>query len=195
MEKELFKISDYYIDLHCGDGYEELTPYVYYQGVASEDVTSKSKQMAMAINPKYVVESQSNSGGAYNYAGSIGLPGILIERGCMGKWSKEEVEEYKIDIKNVLKELNVLSGEKVDRNNDTKVITNTIYENSMYTGCWYSNYKVGDIVSKGDELGTVKDYFGNILHTCIAKVDGIILYQVGSLSILKDGPMITYGEI
>ena len=33
--KELFKISDYYIDLHCGDGYEELTPYVYYQGVAS----------------------------------------------------------------------------------------------------------------------------------------------------------------
>ena len=55
--------------------------------------------------------------------------------------------------------------------------------------------KVGDIVSKGDELGTVKDYFGNILHTCIAKVDGIILYQVGSLSILKDGPMITYGEI
>ena len=107
----------------------------------------------------------------------------------------EEVEEYKIDVKNVLKELNVLSGEKVDRNNDTKVITNTIYENSMYTGCWYSNYKVGDIVSKGDELGTVKDYFGNILHTCIAKVDGIILYQVGSLSILKDGPMITYGEI
>lgn len=24
MEKELFKISDYYIDLHCGDGYEEI---------------------------------------------------------------------------------------------------------------------------------------------------------------------------
>ena len=55
----------------------------------------------------------------------------------MGKWSKEEVEEYKIDVK-MFKELNVLSGEKVDRNNDTKVITNTIYENSMYTGCWYS---------------------------------------------------------
>ena len=105
------------------------------------------------------------------------------------------MESGNMILKNVLKELNVLSGEKVDRNNDTKVITNTIYENSMYTGCWYSNYKVGDIVSKGDELGTVKDYFGNILHTCIAKVDGIILYQVGSLSILKDGPMITYGEI
>ena len=195
MEKELFKISDFYIDLHCGDGYEELTPYVYCQGVASEEIISKSRQMAMAINSKYIVASKSNSGGAYNYAGSIGLPGILIERGCMGKWTKEEVEEYKIDVRNVLKELKILSGEKVNRNNHTKLITNVIYEDSMYTGCWYANYKVGDAVSKGDELGTIKDYFGNVLHTCIAKVDGIILYQVGSLSILKDGPMIAYGEI
>lgn len=195
MEKELFEISDYYIDLHCGDGYEELTPYVYCQGASSEEVAYKSKQMAMAINPEYIVVSPSNSSGAYNYAGSIGLPGILIERGCMGKWSNDEVEEYKIDVRNVLKELKVLSGEKVSRNNNTKVITNTIYENSMYTGCWYANYKVGDIVSKGDELGTVKDYFGNVLHTCIAKVDGVVLYQVGSLSVLKGGPMITYGEI
>ena len=195
MEKELFKISDYYIDLHCGDGYEELTPYVYFQGVASEEVSSKSRQMAMSINSKYVVASKSNSGGAYNYAGSIGLPGILIERGYMGKWTKDEVEEYKIDVRNVLKELKVLAGEKVDRNNHTKLITNVIYENSMYTGCWYANYKVGDVISKGDELGTIKDYFGNVLHTCIAKLDGIILYQVGSLSVLKDGPMITYGQI
>lgn len=195
IEKELFSISDYYIDLHCGDGYEELTPYVYCQGVAKEDVLSKSKQMAMAINSEYIVKSQCGSGGAYNRAGAIGLPGILIERGCMGKWSKEEVEEYKTDVSNVLKEVKVLPGEKVNRNNNTKVITNTIYENSIYTGCWYANYKVGDMVSKGDELGVVKDYFGNILHTCIAKLDGVILYQVASLSILKDGPMITYGEI
>ena len=75
------------------------------------------------------------------------------------------------------------------------MITNTIYEDSIYTGCWYANYKVGDIVSRGDELGTVRDYFGNILHSCIAKVDGVVLYQVGSLSVLKDGPMITYGQI
>ena len=195
MEKELFSKVDYYIDLHCGDGYEELTPYVYCQGIANEEVLSKSRQMAMAINSEYIVVSQSGSGGAYNYAGSIGLPGILIERGCMGKWSSEEVEEYKIDVRNVLKELKVLSGEKVNRNNNTKVITNTIYEDSVYTGCWYANYKVGDIVSRGDELGTVRDYFGNILHSCIAKVDGVVLYQVGSLSVLKDGPMITYGEI
>ena len=38
----------------------------------------------------------------------------------MGKWSKEEVEEYKIECKKCFKRLNVLSGEKVDRNNDTK---------------------------------------------------------------------------
>ena len=86
---------------------------------------------------------------------------------------------------------------KADRNNDIEA-AETIEDTSIIMvidQIRYFNYKVGDIVSKGDELGTVRDYFGNILHSCIAKVDGVVLYQVGSLSVLKDGPMITYGQI
>ena len=39
------------------------------------------------------------------------------------------------------------------------------------------------------EVGTVKDYFGNILHTCIAKVDGII-YGKGVGSSKKDAEQV-----
>ncbi len=195
MEKELFSISDYYIDLHCGDGYEDLIDYVYCQGNANDEIKYWSRKMAEAVNVDYIVESQSDKGGAYNYAGSIGLPGILLERGCMGKWSKEEVEADKKDVESVLSVLGVLDKESLLKNNNAKFITNTIYENSKYTGCWYPNYKSGDFFKKGDILGTVKDYFGNTLDICTAKVDGVILYQTGSLSILKDGPMIAYGEL
>lgn len=195
MEKELFSISDYYIDLHCGDGYEDLIHYVYCQGKANDEIKYWSRKMAEAVNVDYIVESQYDKGGAYNYAGSIGLPGILLERGCMGKWSKEEVEADKKDVESVLSVLGVLDTENLLKNNNTKFVTNTIYENSKYTGCWYPNYKSGDFFKKGDILGTVKDYFGNTLDICTAKVDGVILYQTGSLSILKDGPMIAYGEL
>lgn len=194
IEKELFSISDYYIDLHCGDGYEDLIPYVYCQGNASEETKYWSKKMAEAVNVDFIVQSQSNKGGAYNYAGSIGLPGILIERGCMGKWSKEEVQEDKNDVMRILSTLNMIDN-KISLNDKSYFITNVIYENSKYTGCWYPNYKPGDSFKKGDELGVVRDYFGNKLDICIAQVDGIILYQTGSLSILKDGPMIAYGQI
>ena len=33
---KLFSIADYYIDLHSGDGFEQLHPYVYYVGVVDE---------------------------------------------------------------------------------------------------------------------------------------------------------------
>lgn len=47
----------------------------------------------------------------------------------------------------------------------------------------------------GEVLGYVRDYEGKILETCVAYDEGVILYQTGSLQVLKDGPMITYGKI
>lgn len=195
IEKEIFKLCDYHIDLHCGDGYEELTPYVYCQGKASEKVKEISLKMAKAVNVNYIVKSQCDRGGAYNYAGTLGIPGILIERGCLGKWSKEEVTEYKEDVINVLGVLKILNKENIELGDKHKILDNVIYVNSDYTGCWYPEYKVNDSFKKGDILGVIKDYFGNVLYTCIAEVNGVILYQVASLSVLKGGPMITYGEV
>lgn len=195
METELFKVSDFYIDLHSGDGYEKLTPYVYCQGKGTKHAKEWSKKMAKAVNVPYIVESQSNTGGAYNYAGSIDLPGILIERGAMGTWSKEEVQADKKDVINIINLLQMKKDDKEALTYEAKLITNVIYENSKYTGCWYPNYNPGDYVNKGDKLGTVKDYFGNELDICIAKDGGVILYQTESLSIIEGGPMIAYGLI
>ena len=47
--RKLFSITDYYIDLHSGDGYEQLHPYVYYVGVVDEDTVEKSLHMARHI--------------------------------------------------------------------------------------------------------------------------------------------------
>ena len=41
IEKELLSIADYYIDLHSGDSYEQLTPYVYYAGAAAKEVVEQ----------------------------------------------------------------------------------------------------------------------------------------------------------
>ena len=72
--------------------YEELMPYVYYVGAAAAEVVEKSKAMAEVVDVPCLVHSPHGSGGSYNYAGSCGIPSILIERGCTGVWSKEEVE-------------------------------------------------------------------------------------------------------
>lgn len=69
-----------------------------------------------------------------------------------------------------------------------------IYKNAGHTGCWYPTKKAGDTFKKGEILGYVKDYFGNVLETCVAEIDGILLYQVSSLCIIKVSSMVAYGE-
>ena len=68
MVTKLFSITDYYIDLHSGDGYEQLHPYVYYVGVVDDETADASLHMARHIGVKYVVRSTTATGGAYNYA-------------------------------------------------------------------------------------------------------------------------------
>ncbi len=192
---ELFSKADYYIDLHSGDGYEELTEYVYYVGAVDEAIKACAYSMARCVNVPYIVESQCTTGGAYNYANSIGIPAILLERGCMGSWSREEVERDKEDVRTILSFLGFTNQLVAYAPKKQHVFSQVIYEDAPVHGCWYPCKNVGERVLAGELLGEIRDYFGEVLHACVAKTDGIVLYQTKSLTILEGGPMITYGVI
>lgn len=190
-----FSKADYYLDLHAGDGFEALTPYVYYVGAAAAEVVEQSKAMAEKINVPYMVKSFTATGGAYNYAGSCGIPGILIERGGEGRWSEAEIDLYKADVKNVLRSLKVLDG-AVNLSAQKPVdVVDVIYEAARVTGCWYPDKKPGECVKKGETLGVIKDYFGNVLEGYQAEYEGVILYQVSSLCIIENDTLIAYGKV
>lgn len=192
---ELHKKADYYIDLHCGDGYEELVSYVYHTAAADPKTAEMSWNMARHVNVAYAVASQKLTGGSYNYAAACGIPSILIERGCYGLWSQEEVEADKLDVKNIMRFLGILNdgGKAVEYN--PRNFHKVHYQDAIRTGCWYPSLHAGNRFVKGTILGQVKDYFGNVLETCVAECDGLILYQSCSLNVMGSGPMITYACI
>lgn len=192
---KLFSKADFYVDLHSGDCYEDLRSYAYYVGPVEPKVREKSFQMARRVKAGCLVESQCTTGGAYNYASAIGIPSILIERGGRGLWSREEVDQDKEDVKRILAFLGILKDyvEEPEPVKETLLFQDAVYDNAPETGCWYPAFKPGDFFKKDDVLGSVRDYFGNTLHVCRAKDDGMILYQVASLNVLKDGPMVAYG--
>lgn len=190
-----FSQVDYYLDLHAGDGFEALTPYVYYVGAAAAAVAEQSKAMAEKINVPYMVKSFSATGGAYNYAGSCGIPSILIERGGEGRWLEAEIELYKADVKNVLRSLRVLAG-AINMSAQKPVdVVDVIYETAQVTGCWYPDKKPGEGIKKGATLGVIKDYFGKVLAISQAEYDGVVLYQVSSLCVIENDTLIAYGKI
>ena len=195
VEKELHSIADYYIDLHSGDDYEQLTPYVYYAGEAEPDVAEASRQMAQQTDVPYMVKSNVGTGGSYNYAAACGIPSILIERGGMGAWTNEEVQSVKKDVRSILIHLGVYQEKKVYREYFPLDVQEVQYQSASCSGLWYPVKRPGDLFEEGDVLGYVRDYEGNIQETCFAYCDGVILYQTGSLQVMKDGPMIAFGKI
>lgn len=191
----LFPETDYYMDLHSGDGYEEMCSYVYYVGAAESEVRRQSLEMARQVETSYLVESGCTTGGAYNYASMTGIPSVLIERGGRGLWSRKEVELDKGDIRRILKALGILDGEGIQDNPVKKqlVFHRVVYEHAPEGGCWYPALKAGEWFRKGEVLGEIRDYFGKPVFVCRAESDGMILYQTVSLTVVKDGPMVAYG--
>lgn len=195
IEKELLSIADYYIDLHSGDGYEQLTPYVYYAGAAAKEVVEQSREMAQQADVPYMAGSNVAMGGCYNYAASLGIPSILLERGQMGGWTKEESHSTRRDVRNILCHLGIYQGEKDYRNYYPLEVKNLCYQAANEQGLWYPCKKPGDMIQQGDMLGVIKDYEGKILEVCKAEYGGVILYQTGSLQVQESGSVIAYGRI
>lgn len=192
---EVQPMADYYIDLHSGDDYEQLAPYVYYAGKASAEVVEESRRMAAQADVPYMVKSNVSSGGAYNYAASQGIPSILIERGGMGVWSRAEVQADRRDVRNILIELGMYTGAKDARAYHPAEVEDVRYQYAFQGGCWYPYKNPGDTFEKNEILGEVKDYEGKLLETCEAEYAGVILYQTGTLQVVQDGPMIAYGRV
>lgn len=195
LSQEVYPIIDYYIDLHSGDEYENLTPYVYYAGKASEEVVNLSREMAKQVDVPYMVRSDMISGGAYNCAASRGIPSVLIERGGMGQWSWEEVQSTRRDVRSILCHLGIYTGQRDYRKYYPLDVEDVCYQHASSGGFWYPCKKAGSLIQKGEVLGKVKDYEGKTKEVCTAEYDGVILYQTSSLQVVEDGPMICYGRI
>ncbi len=194
MEKELFSRIQYYIDVHNGDWFEDLTPFIYSVGNAAPETVAKAEAMAREADVPFYVKSGLADGGAYNYAGYLGIPSVLIERGCKGMWSEEEAEASRKDVRNILRSLGALTTPKEFRKYTPVYMRHTHYIDSESEGCWTPVKNAGDVVRKGELIGVLRDYFGNIIEEVRLQEDCIILYQTISYSVPKDSPLIAYGH-
>ena len=194
ISSRLFQLADFYVDLHSGDIHESLHPYVYYPGQPTEEVAQKVRSVAKVLNVEYMVRSMA-TGGAYNYAASTGLPSILIERGGAGLCLHEDIEEYKSDLRNILRKLGLLAEPVKPRRYIPRDMTDLIYLEAEQTGCWLHHIHSGDFVEEGQVLGRLTDLFGETLTTYYAQQTGIVLYVCPALAAPRGTVLVAYGKI
>ena len=192
--KYLYPQLDFFIDLHGGDLFEEVMPFIYAPGIGEKEVIDFSHKVASNISLPVRVRSKASTG-AYNSAAIQGVPSLLIEIGGNGNIESKNLDRYKSCLKEFLAYLEVIEYTTSSKSEEQKEITQANYLESPCEGYWYPRFKAGDLVEKDDILGEIKDCFGKELCTFRAEFDGIILYQTISLAIPKDDPLVAYGKL
>jgi len=189
--------SDYYVDLHGGDMIEKLIPFTIFCGEGDAKVVETSKEMAAAYGIPYAVAS-GGAGGTYGTTARAGIPAILAEAGGMGVLDKESVQMHLEGLENLLVYTgSIAKGVRLSaKGASQKPVTflgSFPWLRSDTRGILYLTVDVGDRVDKGQPVGAIKDYFGNVLKELEAPETGIVLFRVTSPATNPTDPILAVG--
>src|SRR5882724_10821996 len=188
--------ADAYVDLHGGDIPEALVPFVICRH-GHDDVSVKSKQMAVAFELSYVltVSKPVQSGkGSSSYAAAA-------EAGGVGQMQGDAIALLVQGVINVMRHLGMIDADgarQKKKSTDEKAAGTTILTKFEWLyakreGMWYPKVGPGDLVKKAQEIGTIGDLFGDTLEKIISPVNGVILFLTINPSMLEKGLLMGIG--
>ncbi len=183
--------GNYYVDLHGGDLNEALVPFTLFQKFGNEKVDQASLEMAKVFGIRYLVSSEVK-GSTTSAAALAGIPGILAESGGQGVWREEHIAAHTNGLNRLMRHLGMLDGPKPEPL-PTQVMDQFVWLRSEHDGYYYPKVDVAATVRKGQDLGHVADFRGNVLQPITAPLDGTVLFLVSSLAMNKGDPLLAIG--
>jgi predicted deacylase len=165
----------------------------------------------------------SKGSSSYAAAAEKGVPSILAEAGGVGRMQEEAVQLLVDGVENVMQHLGMVAGpnsqmpsskSQGNSKSQTKktahravataetsagaavasaVLTKFEWVYTKNAGIWYPNVGAGDVVTEGEQIGTVGDLFGDTLEKIISPVNGVILFLTINPSVLENGLLMGIG--
>jgi len=200
LKKEVVEKCDSLIDLHCGDGNEALIPYTYWMIGGNKEIDEISKSMTLAFGIKHIVidDSRPKDLASSKYLGNTAIlyskPAITTESGNLGKTDEEFVTANIRGILNVMKLFKMLEGE-AELVSDPVWIDKYEVIYSNHDGLFYPQAEMGHYVQKGQKVGYITDYLGNLEEEVRAPFSGILLYIINTPPANKGEPLFEVGRI
>jgi predicted deacylase len=186
---------DAYLDLHCGDMIEALVPFVGYHVTGRDDVDGRSRALSEAFGVEHVIASRSADlpGTAYANAALRGVPALLAEIGQQGVYERRSVERLVRGVRAVMARLGMLPGAAPPAPGPRRELARFSWLHAEDSGTYHPSISVGDEVAEGQEVGEVRDLFGDRLRVLRAPASGTVLFLVTSLAINRGEPLFGVG--
>lgn len=198
LTSDLFPLADAVLDVHSGDGNEDLRPFWtgYYARAGSADVIEKSKAMAYAFGIGHIVpfEWELVDATAAIWAGSaavaMGIPSIDVEAGGMGVIDDAAVATIEEGFKRILAHMDMVPDAYPEPQNQ-RVIYDRQSIKSPQDGSWVPLKSAGESVSKGELLGFVTDWYGQTIFEARAPKDGLLMLRLSAPPVRAGETLVT----
>ncbi|MDA4131433.1 MAG: succinylglutamate desuccinylase/aspartoacylase family protein, partial [Thaumarchaeota archaeon] len=173
---------------------ESLVPFNYYAHTGNSKVDSMSRKMASCFPVDYVLEAEramdvttgspkgtsyaaTATGTLYGEASAKGIPSTMCESGREGKIEENFVQVHYSGIINTMKLLGMLPGAAVLRENQSK-LTSPVLVSNHRAGIFNAKANTGDTVKKGQLIGEILNFTGEVLEEIHSPIDGMIVDRI-----------------
>ena len=171
--KEVLAQSQFRLNLHGGDLEEDVLTGVMYGRYGDQQRDDENLAMARNFGWKWIREGirKPRPGSPPRKRRYMPMT-VGTEAGGMGRCTSDIVEMVVKGCQNTLKHLNMMDG-KPEIPKKANVF-NPYHMYAEHGGFFISNVKGGDLVTKGDVLGEIRNLNGKILEEIVVPTDGVI---------------------
>lgn len=196
---EVIDQCDYLVDMHSGDGNEELRPYSYWNNLGvDKHVDTVAREMALAFGLDHIVIDRGRPRDlaatlfCSNTAHARGKPAVTTEAGGVGVPTKDMIAMNARGALRVMKYLGLVPGGRVMVERPVWIDPSEVLT-SPDTGTWHPIVHADQRVKKGDILGHLTNYFGETIAEVRSPLDGLVTYIVVSPAMGKGEPVAMVG--
>ena len=187
LSSELYPLSDVVLDIHSGDGNEDLSPFWtgYYANAGDADVIERSRALAFAFGLEHVVPFQwelvhpNSAIWAGSAAVAMGIPSIDVEAGGSGIIDPLALEKLADGLNRILAHLGMIDRQYPAPNNQ-RIIYDRESIKSPMDGSWVPLKSAGESVVSGELLGYVTDWFGKTVFEARSPKNGLLMLRLSA---------------
>jgi predicted deacylase len=198
--REIITGSDVFLDIHAGDGNEDLADFIcYYDHKETPVQTALARKLSdesgfkLKVRYPFNLKADQPSEYAFKQATRQGVAALSIEAGKLGNVQPEAVDMIRNSVMNMLASMHMYKPEKQLKPGKSNWLTEQTYIKSTVKGIFYSDLKSGAMVAEGQSLGYITDLFGKKLTEVTAPVAGLILYKIGTPPVLEEETLFCIG--
>ena len=176
--REVIGAAEYHIDFHAGDLGEALYPFAGYSLTGKPDLDAKGEALARAFSPMLISLSTPESAippfvGSLNYAATrSGIVSILAEAGGDGTLEEDDVRTHVNGAMNVMRALGMVDG--AEASGRRLAARDRVVIRAKRSGLLRLTAHIGDEITAGQELGAIRNVFGEVVERVCAPGDGIV---------------------